>query len=215
MRKLLSVLLFAAAMCAPSYGDILVYKFTCSLNPWIGFLEDDYEAATVISQKNTGYIVFDVNTETWELNSTPTFIFYEGKSVNYKRYYWVDANESETDFYLFDVEGTKGITGRGVYGYVTLDAEIIGYWYSPIYGKCVLVDIGRADKRKVRIPKSSKGVVTVLDDYSIAPISAFGNVVLALDAKYTIYANKIASSKAATFAKIIADLQANGYELDF
>jgi len=210
MKKLL-VLFFVAAMCVPSYGDIVVYKFTGQFNPWVAFTDDSYETATVGIKKITGYCVSDIDMDTGELNGTPTLIFYEGKVVNYKRYYFIDANWDFTDFYAFDIRGAKGITGRGIYAYITLGDEDTGYWICPLYGKCTLVDIGRVDKRKCWIPRSLKGIMNIAV-VSPTPYNAVGNMTMTFDYKYTQNANKTEATQEDTVDKICTDLEGKGYE---
>ncbi|MFA5271980.1 MAG: hypothetical protein WC412_06570 [Candidatus Omnitrophota bacterium] len=202
MKKLL-VLVFVAAMCVSSYGDILVYKVAINFNPYQVFTNDSYSAATVSVALATGYEVLDVDMDTGEANASPTLIFYNGKG--YKWCYDIDASE-DSYFYGFDIKGT---TGRGINGYTIIDGDA-GSWICYLYGKSAMTDIGRFDRRKVYIPKSLKGVSIILYGGS-APTEAYGNIIMTLDAKYTKVANVSEADQYEMVDRILADLEAKGY----
>ena len=86
--RLVVLIVFVAVMCAPSYGDILVYRLQGQFNPHIVFADDSYGNATVDTKNITGYGVFDVDMETGGFNGVPTLIFYENKD---KWYYYINA----------------------------------------------------------------------------------------------------------------------------
>jgi hypothetical protein len=205
MKKLL-VLFFVAAMCVPSYGDILVYKFTGQLNPWIDFTDSSYETATVSAKQITGYIIEDF-TETWELINDPTLICC-GKNGKVKWGIYFDINKEDMSFNFFDI----GKTGWGqlVRIYETDEHEGVGTLYVLMYGKMDWVDIGKGAKNKVYISRSLKGTIEAqaeINDY----FTAFGNITATLDSKYTQNANKTEATQEDTVDKIIAALEGKGY----
>lgn len=206
MKKLL-VLFFVAAMCAPSYGDIFVYKFKGQSNPVVRFTDDSYSSATVSVGQTTGYMVSDIDVETGGFNDTPTLIIYDGKA---KWYYLGDINGDLSSFYAFDIESDKGFAGRGLYAQIVMGNVDVGIWQCPLYGKCSLIDIGRIDKRKVWTPKSLKGVTIVMLT-SPTIYNAFGNMAMTLNSKYTQNANKTEATQEDTVDKICADLEGKGY----
>lgn len=210
MKKLL-VLVFVAAMCLPAYGEILVYKFTCSCNPWIGFTDSNWTAGTVGTKQINGYCVLDVNMATGDLNPDPTLIFY-GKDGKDKWGTSFDLSVAGDQIYftIFDIVGT---TNGGIYVYTEEndDQDRVGNIVSNLYGKIAYVDIGKGPKDKKYLPTSLKGTVEFWGE-AAGNFEAFGAVTVTLDSKYTKPANKPGeeATQADTVTKIIDNLYNDG-----
>jgi len=217
MKKLLALVL-VAALYLPCYGaplehNILVYKFTCSFNPWIGFTDGTRSEAVVSTLKTNGYIIFDVdltdpNNPT--LHQDPNIIFY-GKNGDYKwgTYFYLSEIDEEVGLYIFDIDA-KGNTGLCLYIDEENDYDYVHNVFSLLYGKIGSADIGRVDKVKKRIPSSLKGIV---EDWADGGdyFEAFGNIKASLDSKYTKSANQLGQTQDAVSDAIIAYLGTQGY----
>ena len=218
-------MVFVAAMCMPSYANgvantaTLAYKFARSFDPWVDYTDADQDVATNVgTQQMNGYLVFNVNLDSWELTADPNLVFYGGTGSNK----WVtsfgvnddtdDAN-GNMDISLFSISGTDS---NGLW--FTIDAnteqEHVGASYSGVYGKTSRVDIGKGSTTalKKHVPSSMKGIVegwaTDVDSFE-----GVGSTTMTLNTLYTQYANKTADphTQPQTVDKIIADLQTQGY----
>lgn len=212
MKKLVT-LVFAAVLCMPSYGQaetsgILVYKLTCQFNPWVDFTNTNQTDATKVGTKQiTGYLVLNVNSDTWKLNEAPTMIFY-GKDGTTKWGTYFDVNDTVNGggyFTVFDVEG-KTYNGVIINAYWNKAQEEIGAAWYDLYGKTGKVDIGKG--AKAEIPSKLKGIIETLpyDWNDNVYFNALGNTTATLDSKNTQYANKNGKSQVETVNKIIAGL---------
>jgi hypothetical protein len=196
----IAVMVFVAAICAPSYGDIIVYKFTGQYNPYVQYDDDSYTVATVNVVKVTGYVVVDVNLRDDSFNYTPYWIFYDTKT---KTCYYGEADETSY-FSRYDIKGTAK---KEMYLYLSF-VLVGGYWDCTFYGACSEVSTGGA--YKILMPKSLKGVMVYMS--SSSPVAdGIGNAALSLDLKYTRNGNEIGATQASTANRILADLQAKGY----
>ena len=218
MKKLL-VLVLVAALCLPCYGgwaeqNILVYKFTCSFNPWIEFTDGTWSEAAVGTLKTNGYLVFDVDLSdpnNPNLIHDPNIIFY-GKNGTYKwgTYFYLSQVTEEVGFHVFDIDA-KGHTGLYLNIYEEDDYDMVHNVYSNLYGKIAAVDIGRVDKVKKRIPSSLKGSVEDWADTG-DNFEGWGTITATLDSKNTKLANNPAGqTQDAVSDAIIAYLAAQGY----
>ncbi|MGA2173122.1 MAG: hypothetical protein ABSG82_08990 [Sedimentisphaerales bacterium] len=212
MKKLL-VLVSVAAMCLPSYGDILVYKTTCNFNTRIDFTDADKTTASGVSaEKLNGYIVLDIDTDTGELNSNPAVIFYGGKGTNMWRVE-IPPSAINVSSYLFDI-GSSATSNEGILLYIGWENQgNAGSADISLYGKLANnVAIGRTDNAKVTISQTLKGNIKTWDDI-VSFYDAFGSINVTLDTKYTKNANQAGASSDDTITAIATDLEHKGYNL--
>jgi len=210
MKKLL-VLVFIAALCMPSYGEILVYKVTCSFDTWIDYNDTDYyDVATSVGTKQlTGYLVLDVDLDTWEFNGDPIVIYYGKQGTNkWGEFFSIDAGEQWIDTFTIQGKAYKGVLMQ--FGWVD-DQEIVGSSWEELYGKTSNVDIGKGAKNKVAVPNNLKGIVEQWDETDDI-FDGLGNITANLDSKYTQYGNKgEGHNELDTVKYILAALKKQGY----
>jgi hypothetical protein len=226
MKKLMLVLFLMAVLCVPCYGgpaihDILVYKFTCQLNPWIDFNDADPNIAMSVGTKQiTGYCVLDVDvdSDTGGLNADPTLIFYGGTGknkwgVNFDLEIKPGAEDDVgMEFEIFTIAGRTPSTGILVFVDEEDEHPRVGAFYVPLYGKLVSTDIGRGVKNKALVPTSLKGTIEEWAETGDV-FEAFGTITVTLDSKYTKGANKPGAeiTQGGTVGMIIKALTKQGY----
>jgi hypothetical protein len=227
MKKLL-LLVFVAALCMPSYGnthsDILVYKFTCSLNPSIDFTDANQTTAEEIYVDHaSGYLVLNAknadvaDANIWQVgklsgsdvfDGNQTLIVYGGGGKDKWYNAWSkEIGDEGCDFELHVFNVTRPVShGLFAWNWWTLE-EGEGVDIGNLYGKSTKnVDIGKTSK--VEIFNTLKGNIEPWGDDYIG----FGKVIWILDFKYTKDANKNGRTQQQTVDKIIADLVKKGYK---
>jgi uncharacterized protein YhfF len=211
MKKLL-VLVFIAALCMPSYGEVLVYKSTSSFNPWIDYDDANYydEATAVVTKQLTGYLVLDVNLTTWKFNGDPIVIYYGKQGTNkWGEFFSITADEQWIN--AFTIQGRTASKGVLLQLGWEDDQEIVGSAWQELYGKISKVDIGKGAKNKVDVPSSVKGIVEEWDETDDI-FEGLGNITASLDSKYTQYGNKgEGHNELDTVKYILAALKKQGY----
>lgn len=200
MKKLLLVLVFAGIMSPICFGDILVYKFTASYDPYISHSTDT--SSWVYSSKQAGYLVMDVNDfNIGSLKSAPTIIYYNSPC----KWYWhfdVNMPDEGTDYEIYTIEGTKN---EGTLCHLHWIAWETGSCI--LYGKGKISDIGRPDQKMVLISASLKGIIQCWNDY----FETFGPISATLDSKSTKSDNTGGLTQAQA-VKVITDyFDNNGY----
>jgi len=218
MKKLLALVL-VAALYLPCYGapldhNILVYKFTCSFNPWMEFTDGTWSKAIVGTKKVNGYFVCDVDlydpADPFLILDPTVFFYVKAGASKLATYFDLIRADDEMKFDIFDIDA-KG--NQGIYVYVDEENgyEIVGNVRCSLYGKIANVDIGFVSKVKKRIPSSLKGIFEAWADTG-DNFEAFGTITASLDSKYTKNANKNGLLQADVVSQIKDDLHTQGYE---
>ena len=231
MKKL--VLLVAIfALCAPSYGSVLVYKVTTSINPLVSFSDENETSGDVVKVKLDTFVVFDVNDNSLDVNipadiadandpnitslspDRPTAIV-TGRINNKKIQMTLGGSDPNSNVFidralgLFDsiapFTNTTKKKELNTQVFIEIsDSDTTFDMFTEMFGKNTSADIGRGQTEKLLLAKSLKGNADIVEGAQL--INGFGTAKATLDSKYTKLGN---TAPGKSVSQVVAQIQAD------